>query len=74
MRDENSFEEGYLKGLDENTKEVVIENKRPNSFEFGKAGRRIKIYYYDTKELREKIEEALKVINEKEAELKKFEE
>ena len=35
--------------MDLNRTEVVNRTERPNSFEFGKAGRRHKVYY-DTKE------------------------
>jgi len=39
----------------ENTSFVINETEKPNSFEFGKASFRHKIYYKDIKELKQHI-------------------
>lgn len=45
----------------ENTTFVIEEKKKANSFETGKAGSRLKIYFEDAKDLKTQIDE-LKVM------------
>ncbi len=41
----------------ENTSFVISENPRANSYEFGKAGNRFKIYFSDAQDLQIKLKE-----------------
>mgnify|MGYP001562516336 CR=1 FL=1 len=42
-----------------NRTEIVTKTERPNSFEFGKAGQRHKVYYDDEDSLKKAIDSAL---------------
>jgi len=37
--------------------ETIIKTEKPNSYEFGKAGNRFKLYFDTPKDLKEKIDE-----------------
>ena len=41
----------------EEIQRVIHENKKGNSYEFGKAGNRFKIYYSDIEDLKKQIKE-----------------
>ena len=45
----------YIEKTQENTSFVINETEKPNSFEFGKASFRHKIYYKDVAELNKHI-------------------
>ena len=42
-----------------NRTELVNRTERPNSFEFGKAGQRHKVYYEDLEDLKKKIDDTI---------------